>query len=501
MNRAIAEFQMSEKLAKIRNNSFCLENMGADPFFIYSGAMIIMVRENSEKLFPIQNNIARRLPPILFPKLLQTSSVVGLSQNMHEIMSSREPTLDLTLHASIQRTEGFVVEDAAHAALKRAKEIEAQSQSCSDSDDDEDLLQLSPRRSSGLVGRLGSGNRKRCVDFHGRVRVMEIHGRSDLTEVDRASLWYSSEEMTEMADAHDYMVSLMIREKRERFSPVDDDDSDVTCNPLLYCTYGLRTPKEDKACNFVMMEALQAVLYEQDMQWKHNIEDPEHLADIYFEYTCENQRQAFERGMSLADGVDEDNRPIEQETDTDYNENPEPMTKIPDNDCTHVKAVVSSALAVYSEESKMTAKTTEKPENICKLPSDSSIDSRSLDLNKARSLFSGQRTVPSYSTTVNSPVTNRSNKSIVEQALGIVKRNPVSEEEDASCTMEEALGILNSDSEDEDESCSSYSLEENHDNDSSMNIKWEGSFSNLGGDCAPCAPPRKASINEIRIKP
>jgi hypothetical protein len=57
----------------------------------------------------------------------------------------------------------------------------------------------------------------------------------------------------------------------------------------------------------VVQEALNEVLLEQEIQWKENMSDPEHLADVYFEYTRNNQRQAAERGRRLALEVQREN--------------------------------------------------------------------------------------------------------------------------------------------------------------------------------------------------
>lgn len=135
-------------------------------------------------------------------------------------------------------------------------------------------------------------------------------------------MWYTKDEIEELVlDKRCDAVAMTIRKDDGTHSPPKrgQDEYKVAVMPKRRtkysqgtqtsheCADGLRSRHEYKICKVLVQEALNEVLLEQEIQWKENMYDPEHLADVYFEYTRHNQRQAVERGRRLALEVERDN--------------------------------------------------------------------------------------------------------------------------------------------------------------------------------------------------
>lgn len=133
---------------------------------------------------------------------------------------------------------------------------------------------------------------KHKVKFFGRVRVKDIENCDEITDEDRVSRWYSADEMRRIREENELEI--------EQISNGSPSQS--------MCRHGLHTGDERKAGREAIMLALHEVLTEQELQWDEGNEDPELLADIYFEASVESQRTATEKAQRLASQVAEMNR-------------------------------------------------------------------------------------------------------------------------------------------------------------------------------------------------
>jgi hypothetical protein len=130
--------------------------------------------------------------------------------------------------------------------------------------------------------------KKRKVVFYGRVRIAEIPDRSHLTDAHRASLWYSQEELDQQIDTLQQTIDMMV------------DGTDLSPENEDHCPDGLKTPDEHDLRRQNYTEAIHAVLIEQKLQWEEGEDDPDIIADAYFECTSYNQWLAMEKGARHA---------------------------------------------------------------------------------------------------------------------------------------------------------------------------------------------------------
>lgn len=468
---------------------------------------------------------------------------------MQTITSPQEPSLDLTLHHAaymvLDRVAQRTQEDPAvknDLTLEGASAHALEEDDDAGTDDEEDLQQeLTPRRNNRFSGTTAipeiDGTNKRSIRFYDRVTIMEIASRFTYTAVEKASMWYSAKEMDQLFDERPSDVIARMEQENKRGRHLHDSMS----------TYGLRTKKEVKECNRVVGEALQIVLLEQEMQWEEGVADPEHMADMYFDSTRENQREALERGRRLARELLEDDTPrrIDSETECDYDEKLEAieamMEEEDDEASIDLETAFSNALNVFKDvekkkgakapKSKPSKKKTDKkkkdkkkhtppveqssdskkkvsPDGVhhhhhhhrCK--SDSMIDNSSLDLTKARSLFSAHGSAPpSFLIALQGTLRK---KAPVGASPLITSGKRVSKQHSQKSAIQEVMDIVNSSSkedfneedDDVDSNCSDLLTMEQ--GSSSMNSKWDDSCTfapKKGGDFAPSAPPRKASLN------
>lgn len=130
---------------------------------------------------------------------------------------------------------------------------------------------------------------KRKVWFSSRVKVREHLSLDDLSKEDCASIWYKAVEVKQI-NAENNKIAKEMMESGSLIT-VDDDN---------YCTHGLIIDEEREWYREKRMMGWHAVLLEQEHQRHDKIEDPEILADVYFDHTHEAQRLALFRGIQLA---------------------------------------------------------------------------------------------------------------------------------------------------------------------------------------------------------
>jgi hypothetical protein len=138
---------------------------------------------------------------------------------------------------------------------------------------------------------------KRKVSFFGRVRVLKISDQSILTDELRSSLWYTSEELVESSEAVERTIELMM------------NNVTISAEDERHCPDGLYTPDEQDDRRRTILTALDKVLLEQNLQLEDEIDNPDFVADIYYECSYHSQRLAMERGFQHAKAVAELNQP------------------------------------------------------------------------------------------------------------------------------------------------------------------------------------------------
>ncbi len=238
---------------------------------------------------------------------------------MHEMMYSRETILDITFHSRQQRLPINGERRCVESIVSWPK------QNCRGGAQRVAVCSGMSEAPAGFVKSTCDG--KKTLAFKRKVRIINIPGRSSLTKNDKESLWYTKDEMDELIDKRCDAMAMMIRDDKATGSSRRGQDENKIAvmrtgsnrressseegGESYDCIDGLRSPLEYKTCKIVVEESQNEVFLEQEIQWKEDVSDPEHLADVYFEYTRHNQRQASERGRRLA-------LEVEQENTTDY---------------------------------------------------------------------------------------------------------------------------------------------------------------------------------------
>jgi hypothetical protein len=142
--------------------------------------------------------------------------------------------------------------------------------------------------------------RKRRLKFVPYVEVLSIPNRSEFSEEEVQAAWYN----------HDDMLNFKAR-IRSAIKLLSSDGKGSSCD-----WEGLETKNESMERRTRIHESRFAIFVEQESQWEADIEDPEYIADLYFDYTSYSQCLAQERAAALAKHVQEINsrRPAPQKT-------------------------------------------------------------------------------------------------------------------------------------------------------------------------------------------
>lgn len=114
--------------------------------------------------------------------------------------------------------------------------------------------------------------------------VFSIPHLNDMSDEEVAAIWYHGEEYTEIKSSYQATIHLM------EMGQVREDD-DNTCRGLEYRTQeGAWARYENKR------DAYNAVLDEQDRQWKVDKDDEEKISRIYLEHSTKCTQAAISRG-------------------------------------------------------------------------------------------------------------------------------------------------------------------------------------------------------------
>lgn len=427
---------------------------------------------------------------------------------MHEILNPQESTLDFTLHSrsytptskNVSSVRSNDCRVRQHEKLTRRRQggrtyapqvlqrhpfnFTRDPEQQEDIDEDEESIQLVPDQGDVSCS-------KRVVSFNSSVRILEIPGRSQLSEREKKAMWYTTEEEDDMIEDRCDDISALISNREitkirgsRATSPTTTTESkgidragDPPCGggADTSCIDGLFTPMEYKISKRVVEEAQYEVFFEQRMQWDNNMADPDQLADIYFENTYQNQRQALERGRCLADEVRRDENFIISEEDNTENE---------------------ASATMDIDVARMP---------LCTSATSTSIDARSVGFTKARSVFAtrGNTSLPSFFTAVNSAFNDAmglspldgvetKKKTKKEKSNGTTRRRRIIREaiEIVTTTSSPAVNLREGGDDEDCSSLCSFSLMSSLGNDSFM-TKWDSNSSI--GDSAPCAPQRRTS--------
>jgi hypothetical protein len=143
-----------------------------------------------------------------------------------------------------------------------------------------------------------AGRRQRRIEFVPYVNVVDIPNRSDFSEEEVQAVWYNCGEMQHFK-----------KRVRTAIGRLSANGEGSSCHGE-----GLETKDESMERRTRVHEARFAIFFEQEYQWEDNVEDPEYIADLYFDYTSYSQCLAQERAAALAKHVQEINRPAPQKT-------------------------------------------------------------------------------------------------------------------------------------------------------------------------------------------
>jgi len=131
-----------------------------------------------------------------------------------------------------------------------------------------------------------SSRQDRKVVFFAKVRVLEVPHWSELSEEERSDIWFSSKEFDLSREKQKLTI-----EKMENGEELDE---------VNLSSHGLQTNDEHEVRKLTAHEAIHETLAEQRLQWEEGLDDPDLLADVYFECTSYNQCLALERGRQHA---------------------------------------------------------------------------------------------------------------------------------------------------------------------------------------------------------
>lgn len=157
--------------------------------------------------------------------------------------------------------------------------------------------ELSNNRNTTSTQKAG---RKRRLKFVPYVEVLSIPNRSEFSEEEVQAAWYN----------HDEILHFKAR-IRSAIKRLSSNGKGSSCDGV-----GLETKDESMERRTRVHESRFAIFVEQESQWEEDIEDPEYIADLYFDYAAYSQCLAQERAAALAKRVQEiyRRRPAPQKT-------------------------------------------------------------------------------------------------------------------------------------------------------------------------------------------
>jgi hypothetical protein len=140
--------------------------------------------------------------------------------------------------------------------------------------------------------------RRQRVAFVPYVDVVSIPDRSEFTKEEVQAAWYNCRDLLGFKARVRTTIGLL-----------SSNGAGASCDGE-----GLETKDECMERRTRILESRFAVFFEQESQWEDDIDDPESITDLYFDYTCYSQCLAQERAATLAKHVQEINRPVPQKT-------------------------------------------------------------------------------------------------------------------------------------------------------------------------------------------
>jgi hypothetical protein len=154
------------------------------------------------------------------------------------------------------------------------------------------------RRSTVLLQKGSTAQQEHCikskkrrpcrVSFNGGVLQQPYIHVNDILDDDVNKAWYSRKELSETKSECRHTINRMIA------GECHEEDT-------LYCSRGLerRTPASEKRHQQIKFDALDAVLDEQDRQWRDGVSDTESLARAYS--ACTSHSAKIAHAMAASD--------------------------------------------------------------------------------------------------------------------------------------------------------------------------------------------------------
>lgn len=128
---------------------------------------------------------------------------------------------------------------------------------------------------------------KKGISFSPRVNVRFVQNLDMWTENEKNNTWYTRAELHQMKFGVRNQIQMLSSQEATMLSP------QIELRGLeSFLPEGLTRKMRNRET------ARNAVLDEQEYQWKNNVDDPQLLADIYFDHTRESVAAARVQGMA-----------------------------------------------------------------------------------------------------------------------------------------------------------------------------------------------------------
>jgi hypothetical protein len=138
-----------------------------------------------------------------------------------------------------------------------------------------------------------SGAKKR-IEFTKQNEVFPVEHLDDMTPQEISNIWYDPKEYAEIKSS--YQVTIFLMETAEsNDKPMPDETDEHTIRGLEYRTQTGAWARYEKK-----RDAYNAVLDEQDRQWKVDCDDHERLAEVYLKHSTKCCSAAYQRGLEDA---------------------------------------------------------------------------------------------------------------------------------------------------------------------------------------------------------
>jgi hypothetical protein len=138
-----------------------------------------------------------------------------------------------------------------------------------------------------------NGGRNR-LEFNKKNEIFDVEHLDDMTPQEISNIWYDPKEYAEIKSS--YQVTIFLMETAEsNDKPLPEETDEHTIRGLEYRTQTGAWARYEKK-----RDAYNAVLDEQDRQWKVDCDDHERLSEVYLQHSSKCCAAAYQRGVEDA---------------------------------------------------------------------------------------------------------------------------------------------------------------------------------------------------------